>query len=599
VVATYASAVAVCASSLLIGQGVMALCGRRDFSALTPAVGLALVCALAWGTVRLPGEGLTAAIVIGLAALASAAYLPGRFDGAHEAVRVGAPVALIGLLAGSLPFIAEWRFGILGTSFNPDMSQHLLAASRLVDGQTSQLLEQGYPLGPHAVAVALDEGLGAGLVQSFSGLTLAVAVLAPLSALAAFRGAAPVPRAVAALLVGLPYMVASYYAQGAFKETMEALLVLAFALGLREIATGAARPGPLVAVPLALVAAGSLYVYSFPGLAWIAAALVFWAALELLWSGRGRANELGAAALRPAALALLVFAVLAAPELGRMVDFREFETFDPAGPGLGNLFGQISPFEALGVWPSGDFRLTPGDGAAPAIAYYLGVALGLALLVHGLAWAIRHRDAALPAALLGAVLIWGAARATGTPYQAAKAVEVMAPLALAVIAMPLAQTRWSRLEGGGMRRFLPAAAGAAFAAAAVGCSLLALANAPVGPTSYAPELTGLRPVIGESPTFVLASTELIEEEHGVPYLAWELRGGRICIAPESRAEGPAPPGVRFVITEAAAGQAPPFAGTRLVRPAGPYRLWRVDGAGGPSDCPLIAVREARQGEARE
>ena len=47
---------------------------------------------------------------------------------------------------------------------------------------------------------------------------------------------------------------------------------------------------------------------------------------------------------------------------------REFETFDPDGAGLGNLFNRISPLEALGIWPSGDFRIDPGDGFAPAIA---------------------------------------------------------------------------------------------------------------------------------------------------------------------------------------------------------------------------------------
>ena len=65
--------------------------------------------------------------------------------------------------------------------------------------------------------------------------------------------------------------------------------------------------------------------------------------------------------------------------------------------------------------------------------------------------------------------------------------------------------------------------------AAAGCSLLALANAPVGPSSYSPALTSLRADVGEGPTLVLASKQLLEDEHGVPYIAWELRGGRVCI----------------------------------------------------------------------
>ena len=82
-----------------------------------------------------------------------------------------------------------------------------------------------------------------------------------------------------------------------------------------------------------------------------------------------------------------VLVVLVAPEIGRMIDFHKFETFDPNGPGLGNLFGQVSPFEALGIWPSGDFRLAPGDGAVPAVAYYLGAAFGTVLLLYGI-WAL-------------------------------------------------------------------------------------------------------------------------------------------------------------------------------------------------------------------
>ena len=115
-----------------------------------------------------------------------------------EAWRAGWPVALIGLLAASLPFAVEGHFGILGTSFNPDMSQHLLAAARLAEGNGSELLHQGYPLGPHAVVVALNKGLGIGLVQGFSGLSVAVMVLAPLTALAAFARSAGDSRAAPA-----------------------------------------------------------------------------------------------------------------------------------------------------------------------------------------------------------------------------------------------------------------------------------------------------------------------------------------------------------------------------------------------------------------
>ena len=150
--------------------------------------------------------------------------------------------------------------------------------------------------------------------------------------------------------------------------------------------------------------------------------------------------------MRPGLLALLVFAVLVAPEIGRMLDFRRFETFDPGGPGLGNLFGQISPFEALGIWPSGDFRLTPGDGAVPAVGYYAGVALALVLLAWGLVWSLRRGETALPAAFVAAAAIYAATRIGGTPYTAAKAVAMAAPLAMAIIVRPLLELPRSRPE---------------------------------------------------------------------------------------------------------------------------------------------------------
>jgi len=475
------------------------------------------------------------------------------------------------------------------------MSQHLLAADRLAEGHSSQLLNQGYPLGPHAIVVALNKGLGIGLVQGFSGLTVAVAILASLTALAAFRELPLLPRTAGALLVGLAYITASYFAQGAFKETMQALYLLAFVLALRE-ADQTWADLPLRFVPAALIAAGSIYTYSFPSLVWLGPAAVLWLLLSRGWRRRGDhpRGVLGGggspAATGPAGralgLALVVFVVLALPELGRMLDFHSFETFDPNGPGLGNLFGQISPFEVLGIWPSGDFRLAPGDGAVPALGYYLGIAFGLVLFVYGVIQLWRRREAAILAGLGAAVLAYAAARLAGTPYTAAKAIEIAAPLVALAILLPLLSAVPRFLspdiedKGTTQRAWAPVAA-ALFIAAAGVCSLLALANAPVGPTSYSSKLSEYRKQVGAGPTLVVASSQLLEEEHGAPFLAWELRGGRVCI--RSTAEtGGFPPGVRFVVFEE----------------RGDWRLKEVHPLPGKSPCPLIAERQARQGPAR-
>jgi len=578
VIATYAAALAVCGASLAIGQAAIALCGARRWSWLSPAVGLALVCAVCWATVRMPGHGAVSAVAILALAAASAFYLRRRVEDGGEALRAGAPVALAALLAASLPFAVEGHFGILGTGFNPDMSQHLLATDRLAEGHGAQLLREGYPLGPHAVVVALNKGLGIGLVQGFSGLTIAVAILAPLTALAAFGDLSSPRRTAAALLVGVPYLVASYYAQGAFKETIQAFFVLAFVLALRESGRGWSHL-PLRFAPAALVAVGSIYAYSFPSLIWLAPIALIWLVLQRPLP------------LRPLLLALAVFGIGALPELGRMIDFQSFETFDPSGPGLGNLFGQVSPLTALGIWPSGDFRVAPGDGAAPAFGFYLGAAFGAALLALGVRHAWRSRESVVLAGLTSVAAVYAAARLGGTPYTAAKALEIAAPLATLAILLPLAGRVSDGMRNKGARR--PALW--LYALAAGACSLLALVNAPVGPTFYSPALTGLRPLLAGGSTLVLAPDKLLDDEQGRAYVAWELRGGRVCIEAEGAADRALPAGIRYVVTAGPVAN-PPFPRLSFREQAGPYVVWERRGvAGGPSPCPLIAVRQARAG----
>jgi hypothetical protein len=617
--ATYASFGVIVIASGCVGQAVFRICGRREWSWLSPAVGLAAITAVAWGTVRLPGDGTAAAVAIGVLVVASVAYLWGRASGLRDAVAAGLPALVGAVIAASLPFMVERRFGILGTGLNPDMSQHLFAADRLAHGESSRLLAQGYPLGPHALVVATSKATGASLVHAFGGLAIAIASCATLAPLALIERFSPWRRTAAALLVGLAYLVASYLIQGAFKETMEALWVLAFAIGLHQLSRSTlvpgARRGPLVAVPLAVLAIGAVYSYSFPGLLWLAGGAGLWAIVELAMKVRRRsrsaARALARASALPAGVAVAVLIVAAAPEIGRMVNFASFETFNPPGAGLGNLFNPISPLEALGIWPSGDFRLDPGDGAMPAAGYYLGELLGLAALAYGLAWWLRRSEWAVPSALAVAVVLYGYAHFAGTPYQAAKATVIMAPLAALIIARALlspeqivelgairgAVGRTRTGPSGALLRWqapLKTVLATLFCLAAGASSVVALVNGPVGPSTYSPALTELRAELRTGSTLVLLSDHVLNDEHGRDYAVWELRGGRVCVAAEttattgSAAAGQARRGIAHVVT--GDQERPPFAGFVLQRHAGPYDLWaRRPARSGDGPCPLIAT----------
>jgi hypothetical protein len=629
---TYAALLFLLVSSSVVGQAVFAICGRRTVSWLSPAVGLGLLCPLAWGTVQLSGHATSALIAVLAATGAGLAICRGRTEPGDVAA-TAVPVAALTVLAASIPFVAEHHFGILGTGLNPDMSQHLFAASWLADpqGPAPNLFGQGYPVGPHSLAVAASKLTGGNLVEAFDGLTMAIPLLAALASLSVLSRLSAVRRIAASVLVGVTYMVASYLAQGQFKELFEALFVLAFGLGLDEIATDvratdAPRWRLFRAIPLAGLVLGALYAYSAPGLVWLGGAAALWAFVKISRSpNRAAATR---PALGPVAVALLVTLVLAAPELGRIADFESSASRvataarapgieaaaqaqeahqrtqrvsqDPIRVGgkphapehfnnsLGNLFNPISPLEGLGIWPTGDFRLDPGAGAAPAIAFYMGGVLALVAVALGIAGALRRGRLGLVSAFAAAAAIYVAAWAVGTPYTAAKAILMFAaPAALLALCELLGPERRSP----GVRVLA-----LAYVAGAAASTLLVLVNAPVGPSDYSPGLAELRQKFSGKPTLVVDPSSTFNRDHVRDFLAWEARGATpLCVERASGSLSAAPPeGIRFVVTRDS--REAPFEDMLLRRRAGPYALWRLKGPvpgaavggppGDPTECQL-------------
>src|SRR3954466_13776734 len=202
---TYVSVAIICGASLLVGRAILAVSGRDTWSWLEPAVGFAALITVAGIGARLPGAGTAATLLVILLGLASLAALALRYGGYREALTRGLPVAILVLLALSLPFAVSGRWGLIGVGFNNDLGLHLAWSEWLRSGFGPEP-DPGYPLGPHGLAIAVASSPGIGLGQAFVGEVISTSVLTGLTALAALRGFGAVRATIAAAFVTLSYL---------------------------------------------------------------------------------------------------------------------------------------------------------------------------------------------------------------------------------------------------------------------------------------------------------------------------------------------------------------------------------------------------------
>jgi len=549
-IGTYASAALICAVSLLVGRAILSLAGRDEWSWLEPAVGFGAVLTATGVVARAPGHGTSSTLALAALIVVAALVLwrgvrPSSPSGLEktnaEDVRPwqeGLPVALVVLVVLSIPFAVSGRWGLLGVGFNNDLGLHLAWAEWLRSG-FGPAPDTGYPLGPHGLAVATAVVPGINLGQAFLGEIIAIGVMTGLTALGALRSLSPTRRTIAAPMVALPYLAASYYAQAAFKETAEALLVLAFAIYLTTFdagrperpeaqARGVPSPGtqhrarrdvPGVGIPLAwalpplAIAGGIFFSYSFAGIAWPVAILVLWS----LTLPQVRA------ALRPRALLRFLFQPLTLLALGLLAGLAVLVTIvGPFGFGSSfskvagsNTYGPVSAVEALGIWPTSNYRLDAEGGAQ--LPWLAGAIAILALLV-GVAWWVRRREATIPIALGASALLYLVSLPSAGDYSQAKALMIMAPLAMLVIIRPLLTEWW---QGRGLLRIGWALLAVVFISGAVYSSFLALRDAPVGPPGHGAELKAFLPIVKGQPVLYggqdrYAAYELLGADTHVP-----------------------------------------------------------------------------------
>lgn len=279
-------------------------------------------------------------------------------------------------------------------------------------------LAKGYPLG-----TVMPIGVGRDLVggESLWLYHPAVAMTAAMLALTLYALVAGMVerrsiRALAAFVAAQSALLYGYALWGGLKEVAgAAAIALVSALVWPAVKAGTSARATL---PLAVACAWLLGVLSSGALLWLLPALVAVLVLTLRREGAGALRRLGV--LAGFGLTLSIPTLAAAPEF---LSNRIFE-FDY----LANLLRPLKVGQLAGIWPAGDFRVTP-PAAGPAYAL---IAVAVAAAAGAVVWTVRRRSWALPLYAAGAVASCLALFPFVTPWIEGKALAMAAP------ALPLA-----------------------------------------------------------------------------------------------------------------------------------------------------------------
>jgi hypothetical protein len=502
---SYVDAALICAFSYIVGAGILRMSGLARTTWAAPGVGLAALLAVEPVAVRLPGHGVTALVVMLL--LCGAGGVAARRALLPPNVIAPLVVGALLLITEAIPFVANWRYGPLGVSFNDDLGPHFLWSDALRTGNDVlfRTIIPGYPIGPHALVAALAELSGTRALEPFTGLMLAVPVLTAWTAFSILEGLRRWAQVVGAALTGLPFLCAAYFAQGAFKEPLQALLVLALVVVLLDIR----RDGDLRlrrAVPYAVLVAGSVSQYGPPGALYAGVFVVAWLTAECLFRRRIPAARDVVPVLRLAAMAVFVAVVIILPQVPRL------RHFSPTGAaGAGNVPTNLRAFAILGLWPTTDFRFDPGDLFGAGFL----AAVAVAAAIYACAWWVRRGDLIVPVAALAGVAVYAYTRHGQLPYVTTKTMTIIAPLLTVTVLRALLDfTTPPTVE----LRTAVAVAAAIFIGAAAWSSGLMLRNARVGPMDHMMELATLRPIVRGHATLFLLHDD---------YVPWELEGALV------------------------------------------------------------------------
>jgi hypothetical protein len=462
-----------------LGLLVDVLAGRPLPGVLVVPSGLAaMVLVGQFTTLADATAGLTAPLICFLAVLGAGLSLPWRFrrpDPWPIAVALvvfvifGAPV----LFSGHPTFAGYIKLDDTATwlALTDRVMEHGRDLGGLEPSSYLATLEVnlpgGYPIGIFVPFGTAQRLVGGDLAWVFQPYLALLAANLSLCLWRIFGGLLkrPPARALVALLAAQPALLYGYAMWGGVKELGAAVFVALTAALAAAAARGTSRRG---AALLALPAGALVGVLGVGGLVWLAPMLgVLFAVLV---SGPGQRAAVRQSLAFAATLAVAVVPVLF------IGGFNPFQAGLTSESERGNLVGPLDPVQALGIWPSGDFRLDPSAGLATAVL----IALGLFAAALGL-WSAWRSRALAPLLFATALLGCGAIIAVGSPWVDGKALATVAPvvLGLAISGAVLAL----RID-----RFAGAALVTAVAAGVIWSNVLAYGGVSLAPYGQLHEL---------------------------------------------------------------------------------------------------------------
>jgi hypothetical protein len=505
----------ICVVSAILGQAIHSLSGANRWMWTAPAVGFAALLVVVNATIRLPGGGtVSLVVVIVLSAISLTVVI--RCVDMRSVVITALPVAVVVAVLASSNYLINDNFGIPGVSMLNDFAGHLPWAEALrTHDSPFRLILPGYPLGCFALAGTLGTLPGVSVLIGFQGILIATPVLIAVTTMTLFVQLGTILRIMAGTVVSLAYLVTAALAEGAFKEPVEALFAVATTLSLRELAQASERPS-LAAVPIAVLVAGSVANYSYPGLTWPVLIVVLWLALETLRRRFTISLLLVKRILTTAFVATTMLVLLILPEIFRFHAFAQAQvsTLDAQ---TGNVPTALPWRETLGIWFSNDFRLWPTQ---PLNLQHALITFAIAVLAFGVIQAWRRHEANLLALLTAALTVALYTRITANAYNGAKAMMVLS------CAVALVSIRGILPDASGLKprlgrhkilglRLARTIIATLFTAACLWSAGLVMRGSYVGPSSHTTELARLdRVLVGHAVLF------LGQDD----FAAWELRG---------------------------------------------------------------------------